>query len=170
MRLSTRSAYGIRALIELALARHRQPLSASAIARRQGLSVPYLEQLLHRLKKHGLIASSRGPRGGYVLAKSPEQVTIAEVVQTLETGGAKALSVREGPVFSSRGNGKAKPAKLRGEAKEAHRHVQRITQAIRHGVYERLIRSLNEVTLKDLCDEVGEASGEPLDHRYVFHI
>ena len=66
MRLSTRSTYGMRALVELALAAGRGPVSATAIAKRQDLSVAYLEQLLHRLKTHGLVTSIRGPRGGYV--------------------------------------------------------------------------------------------------------
>lgn len=170
MRLSTRSAYGMRALIELALAQHHHPLSAGVIARRQGLSIPYLEQLLHRLKKRGLILSSRGPRGGYVLARSPEQISVAEIVQALEAGGKSALNGREVLAFSARGKNGAKSGKLRGEARQARRRIQRITQAIWHGVYERLIQSLSAVTLKDLCDAVGETDIEPLEHRYVFHI
>ena len=86
MRLSTRSTYGMRALVELALAAGRGPVSATAIAKRQGLSVAYLEQLLHRLKTHGLVTSIRGPRGGYVLAKEPDRMTMAEVVRILDGG------------------------------------------------------------------------------------
>src|SRR3989338_8628925 len=91
MRLSTRSTYGMRALVELALAAGRGPVSATAIAKRQDLSVAYLEQLLHRLKKHRLVISVRGPRGGYVLAKEPERITMAEVVLVLDGGNGTAL-------------------------------------------------------------------------------
>jgi len=69
MKLSTRSTYGMRALVELGLTVGRGPLSAAQIAERQGLSVAYLEQLLHRLKKQGLVISIRGPKGGYLLAQ-----------------------------------------------------------------------------------------------------
>ena len=144
MKLSTRSTYGMRALVELGLASGHDPLSAAAIAKRQGLSVAYLEQLLHRLKRHGFVASIRGPRGGYVLAKDPQQITMAEVVQVLD--GSKA------------------------EKQVAPRHAQRILEAVWHCVHERLTQSLSEVSLQDLCDAVGAEAGEPLDHRYVFHI
>lgn len=151
MKLSTRSTYGMRALVELGLAMGRGPLSASAIASKQTLSVAYLEQLLHRLKKQGLVTSIRGPKGGYLLAKDPEQITVAEIVRILD--GQSVLQ-----------NGK------NGKAKEVQRHAQRIAHAVFHCVHERLAKSLDQVTLKDLCDEVRELSGEPLDHRYVFHI
>ena len=86
MKLSTRSFYGMRALVELALLSSRAPASAGQIAGRQVLSVAYLEQLLHRLRKGGLLKSVRGPRGGYVLARLPHQITLAEVVHILDGG------------------------------------------------------------------------------------
>lgn len=144
MKLSTRSTYGMRALVELGLAGGFTPVSAAAIAKRQGLSVAYLEQLLHRLKRQGIVASIRGPRGGYVLAKEPQQITMADVVKVLDG--------------------------VNGKAKEPHRHAQRITQAVWRCVHERLTQSLSEVTLQDLCDEAGVEAAEPLEHRYVFHI
>ena len=71
----------MRALVELALAAGHGPVSASLISKRQDLSVAYLEQLLHRLKKEGFVSSMRGPRGGYVLAKQPHHITMAQVVR-----------------------------------------------------------------------------------------
>ncbi|MBI3331248.1 MAG: Rrf2 family transcriptional regulator [Candidatus Omnitrophica bacterium] len=160
MKLSTRSTYGMRALVELALAAGRGPVSAAAIAKRQDLSVAYLEQLLHRLKKRRLVTSIRGPRGGYVLAKEPERITMAEVVLILDGGNGTA-----GP------NGRAATAaRAKGSSKEAHRHAQRIAQVVGRCVLERLTQSLGTITLQDLCDEVRAQAGEPLDHRYVFHI
>lgn len=158
MRLSTRSTYGMRALVELALSHGRGPVSVSWIAKRQDLSVAYLEQLLHRLKKEGVVTSTRGPRGGYVLAKSPSRITVAEIVRVLD-----------GPAGSNGKNGKARdghPANGRGAA----RHAQRIAHAVFRCVHERLAQSLDTVTLQDLCDEVQAGAGDPLDHRYVFHI
>jgi len=147
----------MRALVELALASGRGPLSATMIAKRQDLSIAYLEQLLHRLKKEGLVRSVRGPRGGYVLAQEPHRITMADVVRVLDGSDGNGL-------------GKGRAAIRRTDAKDAPRHAQRIAQAVWRCVHERLTQSLDAVTLQDLCDEVRTAAGEPLDHRYVFHI
>jgi Rrf2 family protein len=149
MRLSTRTTYGLRALVELALAAGHGPVSAAFIAKRHGLSVAYLEQLLHRLKKEGLVSSVRGPRGGYVLARVPHQMTVAEIVHILD---------------GNNGVGVASPGR------EMPQHAQRIAQTVWRCVHDRLTQSLDSVTLQDLCDEVRSGAGEPLDHRYVFHI
>ena len=175
MRLSTRSTYGMRALVELALTASRGPVSAAQIARRQDLSVAYLEQLLHRLKKQRLVSSIRGPRGGYVLAKDPARITMAEVVQVLDGNGTgngkpRARETRsrvEGvQVIVEGSRARTREAK----ALDVHRHAQRIAQAVWRCVHDRITQSLDAVTLQDLCDEVRAAAGEPLDHRYVFHI
>ncbi len=170
MKLSTRSTYGMRALVELALALGHGPVSASHIAKRQDLSVAYLEQLLHRLKRQGLVRSMRGPRGGYVLAREPHQITMAQVVQILDGGNglAKGSSRKRARGGTANGRGDTKSTKLM--AHDVHRHAQWIAQAVRRCVHERLIQSLDEVTLQDLCHEVQEIAGEPLDHRFVFHI
>lgn len=168
MKLSTRSTYGMRALVELGLASGHDPLSAAAIAKRQGLSVAYLEQLLHRLKCCGFIASVRGPRGGYVLAKDPQHITMAEVVQALDGSVSTHPQSGEG-VLRISSNGKRVNGS-KGDKQTAHRHAQRITEAVWHCVHERLTQSLSEVSLQDLCDAVGVEADAPLDHRYVFHI
>src|SRR3989338_1327690 len=161
MKLSTRSTYGMRALVELALAGGRGPMSATLIATRQGLSVAYLEQLLHRLKRRGLVTSIRGPRGGYVLAKEPQRITVADVVQVLDGNGANGASGREAvrrvPANGKDGHGAQRPA---GAAGAAGRHAQRIAQTVWRCVHERLAQSLSEVTLQDLCNEVGDSAGE----------
>ena len=158
MKLSTRSTYGMRALVELALTSGRGPVSATHIAKRQELSVAYLEQLLHRLKKQGMVGSIRGPRGGYVLAKDPRRITMADVVAVLEGANGTTDGRRAKPERRSGGNG------------GAHSHAQRIAQAVWRSVHERLAQSLSAITLQDLCDEARTEAGEPLEHRYVFHI
>jgi Rrf2 family protein len=142
----------MRALVELALASGHGPVSAARIAKRQVLSAAYLEQLLHRLKKDGIVTSIRGPRGGYLLARKPADISMAEVVRVLD--GA---------------NGAAKPAP-NGRPKKGADAAAWITQAVRHCVHERLTALLGGVTLQDVCDEVRAIAGEPLDHRYTFHI
>ena len=153
MKLSTRSTYGMRALVELALAAGHGPVSAALISKRQELSVAYLEQLLHRLKKEGLVSSVRGPRGGYVLAKQPHHITMAHVVRVLDGTNGES-------------NGKGHAGHRRGPTGRAHQ----IAHAVRRCVHERIAQSLDAVTLKDVCDEVRSLAGEPMDHRYVFHI
>ena len=138
----------MRALVELGLAIGRGPISATMIAARQDLSVAYLEQLLHKLKKHHLVLSIRGPKGGYLLAKEPELISIGEIVRILDGQSAE-------------------PEIADFEARE---HAQHIAQAVFRGVHERLAHALDQITLKDLCDDARELAGEPLDHRYVFHI
>ena len=163
MKLSTRSTYGIRALVELALAGGRSPVSAALIAKRQDLSVAYLEQLLHRLKKQGLVTSTRGPRGGYVLARDAQRITMSEVVRVLD--GDNGLSGGKG-----RNGARRIVVHTTAAAREAHRHAQRIALVVRQCVHERIAQSLAAVTLHDLYEEVRSKAGEPLDHRYVFHI
>jgi len=176
MRLSTRSTYGIRALVELALAAGHGPISATFIAKRQDLPVAYLEQLLHRLKRHGLVSSVRGPRGGYRLAKEARRITMADVVGVLdgrlgaEHGDGTGL-VPNGHSAARFTNGKSRRGRsLRRPSRDVRHHAQGIAQAVWRCVYERLVQSLSGVTLQDLCDEVRATAGEPIDHRYVFHI
>ena len=67
MKLSTKGRYGIRAVSELVAAYGNEPVSIKTIAQRQAISIAYLEQLLARLRKSGIVRSVRGRRGGYVL-------------------------------------------------------------------------------------------------------
>ena len=84
MKLSTRTRYGIRAILELAENYGNGPLQLRIIARDQGVSVKYLEQLMAMLKAAGIVRSVRGSKGGYILAKSPGQVKVSECFQCLE--------------------------------------------------------------------------------------
>ena len=84
MRLSTRSRYGTRLLLDLAQHYKKGPIQLGDIAKRQGLSVKYLEQIIIPLKKARYIKSVRGPKGGHTLTKSPEKITVAEIVTLLE--------------------------------------------------------------------------------------
>jgi len=85
MKLSTKSTYGVRAMLNIALA-HDEAISIADIAKREGISVAYLEQLLNKLRRSGLVASVRGPKGGYVLARKPGAITIKDIVSILEGG------------------------------------------------------------------------------------
>ncbi len=84
MKLSTRTRYGMRAIIELAENDQKGPLRLKVIARDQDISAKYLEQLMVVLKSAGLIRSIRGSKGGYLLAKPPNQIKLSDVFHCLE--------------------------------------------------------------------------------------
>lgn len=86
MKLSTRSRYGTRLLLDMAQNYQEGPLHLTSIANRQGISVKYLEQIIIPLKKAHYVRSVRGPKGGHVLARPPEQITVGEIVALLEDG------------------------------------------------------------------------------------
>ena len=84
MLVSMRGDYGVRALIDLAQHYGRGSVQSSDIAARQSIPEPYLDQLLTTLRKAGFIHSTRGPQGGHVLARDPEEITLGEVILALE--------------------------------------------------------------------------------------
>lgn len=84
MKLSARTRYGTRALLELALRRGEEPVLLRDIAKGQQISLSYLEHLIAPLIAGGIIRSTKGPRGGVSLAKNPEEITLSEIIQLLE--------------------------------------------------------------------------------------
>lgn len=84
MKLSTKSHYGLQAMAKLAQAYDLGPLSLADIAVAEGLSLPYLEQIVLKLRRAGLVEATRGAHGGYHLTAPPTLVTVGEVVRVLE--------------------------------------------------------------------------------------
>ena len=84
MKLSTKGRYGLRAMVDIAVYSQDSPVPISAIAERQNISVRYLEQLLPKLKKAGIIKSIRGAQGGYMLDKDPKDISAGDILRTLE--------------------------------------------------------------------------------------
>lgn len=82
--MSTKARYGLAALVDLALHEEAGPQPLKDIAKRQHYSDAYLEQLFAALKKAQLVKSIRGAKGGYVLAREPADITVGEVIRTLE--------------------------------------------------------------------------------------
>ena len=83
MRITTRTRYAIRALYDLAFHRLGQAAGAKEIAERQKVPLRFLEQILQDLRKAGIVEARRGPRGGYALARSPAQISLAEVLHAV---------------------------------------------------------------------------------------
>jgi Rrf2 family iron-sulfur cluster assembly transcriptional regulator len=95
VRLTTKGRYAVTAVLDLALNEGHGPIALADIAERQGISLSYLEQLFAKLRKRGVVASVRGPGGGYHLARDPRTIHVAEVItavdehlETTRCGGA----------------------------------------------------------------------------------
>lgn len=101
MKLSSRARYGMRAILELAMEYGKDPLQIKMIAEREDISNKYLEQLIAMLKAAGLVRSIRGPRGGYMLAKPPAEITLKNIFETLEGPNVPAECL-EHPEFCPR--------------------------------------------------------------------
>jgi len=138
MKISTRTRYGIRAAIELAQHYKQGPLQLRIIAERQDISVKYLEQLISVLRSGGLVRSLRGARGGYVLAKAPDQIKLSDVFHCLE-----------GPVATT-------------ECVEDSDYCKRSLDCVARQLWIDVEKAVNEVlesvTLKDLLDQSAKLS------------
>jgi Rrf2 family protein len=84
LKISTKGYYSVRAIIDIAIRAKNSPVSLSSISIRENISLHYLEQLFMKLRRSNLVKSVRGPGGGYVLAKKPEEISIGDVLQSVE--------------------------------------------------------------------------------------
>ena len=84
MRMSTKGRFAVNALIDLALREPAGPVALASISQRQQISLSYLEQLFSRLRRDGVVESTRGPGGGYTLARSAEQISVADIVTAVD--------------------------------------------------------------------------------------
>ena len=132
MRLSTRARYGTRLMLELALNFDKGTIFLKDIAKKEEISEKYLSHLVIPLKSSGLISSSRGAHGGYQLTKSPSQITLKEIVQTLE-GSISCVECVKNPSICSR-----------------------VSKCATRGIWEKLDEKISDelssVTLEDLAN------------------
>lgn len=84
MRLTTKGRYAVTALLDLVLHQQEESVKLGDIARRQGISLCYLEQLFARLRKQGLVESARGPGGGYHLGRAASAISVADVISAVD--------------------------------------------------------------------------------------
>lgn len=84
MRITTRGQLAVSAMTDLALRQKMRPVALSTISARQGTSLSYLEQLFSALRRAGLVDSTRGPGGGYTLARNTDQISVAEIILAVE--------------------------------------------------------------------------------------
>jgi len=160
MMFSTKAEYGVRVMVELARRAGEDrtggdPISLAEIAEHDGLPLAYLEHLVARLRKAGLVDSRRGSRGGYMLARSPVEITMAEVVEALEGSIAPIECISEasdGTIVCSRESDPEHvcPTKL-------------LWTKVRYAI----VRTLQETTLADLVLGPTLADGPMLPGAWI---
>src|SRR5271157_3368072 len=140
MMFSTKAEYGVRVMVELARRAGDDPIPLTEIAAHDGLPLAYLEHLAARLRKAGLVDSRRGSRGGYLLARPAQEITMAEVVAALEGEIAPIECISQGAdgsIVCSR------------ESDPAHACPTKLLWARVRGS---IVRTLRETTLADLLE------------------
>lgn len=140
MKISTRGRYGSRAMLDLARRYQQGPISLKDLAQGQEISPKYLEQLLIPLRTSGIIKSIRGAKGGYVLAKDPNSVTLDEIIIILEGSMAPVDCV---------------------ECPEAcHRSHECVTHEVWCRIGRTVSQMLSEITLADLVKRHEQRASE----------
>ena len=84
MKLTSKGRYAVMAMADLAKMNAKQPTNLTEISLRQGISISFLEQIFLKLKKNNLVQSSRGPSGGYLLTKSPEEIKLSSIIKAVD--------------------------------------------------------------------------------------
>ncbi len=142
MKLSTKSTYGLRAMLNIALESDERAVSIMDISKREGISISYLEQLLNKLRREGLVKSVRGPGGGYILSRRPDEITVGDIVKTLE--------------------GNIYPVHCVAARKERDTFCKMDKGCVPKVVWMKLAKAINDclesITLKDLCSEAGRVN------------
>jgi len=84
MRLTTKGRFAVTAMIDLGLRQHNGPVTLASISQRQDISLSYLEQLFGKLRRHELVASTRGPGGGYTMGRPMGEISVADVIYAVD--------------------------------------------------------------------------------------
>ena len=84
MKLSSKGRYAVMTMADLAKNNNKEPTSLSEISLRQGISLSFLEQLFLRLKRNNLVESARGPRGGYLLSRAPDEIKLSSIIEAVD--------------------------------------------------------------------------------------
>ena len=140
MMFSTKAEYGIHVMAHLARTRGEEPVSLGAIAEAEGLPLAYLEHLVQRLRRAGLVESRRGAHGGYSLARPAESIPMADVVRALEGDIAPIDCIASDP------DGKLVCSREAADERACP------TKLLWTRVQGSIVRTLNEITLAELVE------------------
>lgn len=138
MKFSAKEQYGLRAMAELARYYGQGPVSLAEVAQAEGLSLPYLEQIAADLRRAGLLESRRGAYGGYMLARPPAEISVAEIIIALEGSLVQVPCVMEGEGADAAG---------------CDREGVCVTRGVWLNVYQHLVELLDSLTLADLIGQ-----------------
>lgn len=145
MKVSTKSRYGVAAMVDLAQHYGLGPVALRGVADRQQVSEHYLEQLMSSLRRAGLVRSLRGAQGGYELAKDPSSISVGDIVRAME-----------GPI--------APVDCLLAEKSPSNPYCGKTTRCIRRDIWQKMGNSINEtldaITLKSLCEDTERMNQE----------
>lgn len=141
MKLSTRSRYGTRMLLDIAMNGQDGPVRIKDISKRQGVSVKYLEKLIRPLKKGKFIKSKRGPKGGHMLDVEPRQITVGELVRLFEDELSLTRCVKEPDCCP-----------ITGDC-----YTRRVWLEASQAMYDKL----DSITLQDLIDDALRSGKNP---------
>jgi len=131
MKLTTKGRYAVTAMLDLALHAGERPIPLAEISARQEISLSYLEQLFSRLRRNGLVTSTRGPGGGYRVSRSLDEVPVSEIIVAVnESVDATQCAGRE----------------------NCHSHGRCLTHDLWEGLSEQIEEFLSSVSLQDLID------------------
>ncbi len=145
MKISTKGRYGLRVLLDIATHQDKGPVILRDISGRQNISEKYLWQVINPLKASGLVNSMRGAKGGYVLAKDPDDITLLEVV-----------SILEGPICV---------VDCLADQGKCERSGACVTRAIWAKIDSGIKESMGRITLRELVEKQKEAeSGSALSY------
>lgn len=134
MKLTTRGRYAVTAMLDLALHQEQGPVALADIARRQDISLSYLEQLFAKLRRAGLVVSTRGPGGGYRLSHAPAEISVSHVIDAVDEN-----------VEYTRCGGQ----------RNCQRHERCLTHELWESLGDHVRAFLDEVTLGSLMQEPG---------------
>jgi Rrf2 family iron-sulfur cluster assembly transcriptional regulator len=132
MRLTTKGRFAVTAMIDLAMRQHQGPVTLAGISQRQKISLSYLEQLFGKLRRHELVESTRGPGGGYTLARPLKDVSVADIIFAVDE-----------PLDATNCGGKENCGEEGGQC---------MTHELWSNLNRKMIEYLDSVTLADLAD------------------
>ncbi|MEZ5652935.1 MAG: Rrf2 family transcriptional regulator [Burkholderiaceae bacterium] len=137
MRLTTKGRFAVTAMIDLAMREHHGPVTLAGISERQKISLSYLEQLFGRLRRAELVESTRGPGGGYSLARNPRDITVADIIFAVDE-----------PLDATQ---------CAGKANCGDDHSQCMTHELWSTLTQKMVEYLSSVSLHSLVDGQREA-------------
>lgn len=137
MKLSTKGRYGLKAMFQLAISQGHGPVPLKQIAEKQNLSENYLEQLFSTLRKDGLLNSVRGAQGGYLLSRPPEEITVGNILRSLEGELSPSDCIIDG-------------------LSECERETMCVTKNVWIKIKDSIDEVVDSITLKDMIEENRE--------------